>query len=380
MQAVSTSFWVAFLSSICVWGNLSGQTMQTPPALSEHQTSIISIAALTAKGDLGQLKEACNTGLDAGLPILTIRECIVHTYAYCGFPRSIRGLQSLMEVLEQRKSAGIQDVMGRDASPIRQEGGKYERGKHILNELTKAPQDRPLTGYGVFAPVIDTFLKEHLFADLFERDVLSYTERELVTISVLSAIGHAEPMLRSHFTICLNVGLTPEQLNAFVDVIRATLGESEAQRALGVLNEVLGKGNPATAPAEMTPPHVFPKGEKVVSSHFTGTVWLHMLVNTDTTLYLNAGHVTFAPGARTHWHRHPGGQILLVTSGKGRYQEQGKPVIEIRQGDVIQCNPNVKHWHGAAPDSELSHIAIGPNQDKGPVEWLEAVTEKEYHP
>lgn len=354
--------------------------MQTPPALSEHQKSIISIAALTAKGDLGQLKEACNTGLDAGLPILTIRECIVHTYAYCGFPRSIRGLQSLMEVLEQRTSAGIQDVMGRDASPIRQEDSKYERGKHILNELTKAPQGRPLTGYGVFAPVIDTFLKEHLFADLFERDVLSYAERELVTISVLSAIGRAEPMLRSHFTICLNVGLTPEQLNAFVDVIRATLGESEAQRALGVLNEVLGKGNPATAPAEMTSPHVFPKGEKVVNSHFTGTVWLHMLVNTDTTLYLNAGHVTFAPGARTHWHRHPGGQILLVTSGKGRYQEQGKPVIEIRQGDVIQCNPNVKHWHGAAPDSELSHIAIGPNQDKGAVEWLEAVTEKEYHP
>ena len=77
-------------------------------------------------------------------------------------------------------------------------------------ELTHAPQDRPLSGYGAFAPVIDTFLKEHLFADIFERDVLTYAQRELVTISVLSAIGGAEPMLRSHLAICLNVGLTPK--------------------------------------------------------------------------------------------------------------------------------------------------------------------------
>jgi quercetin dioxygenase-like cupin family protein len=122
----------------------------------------------------------------------------------------------------------------------------------------------------------------------------------------------------------------------------------------------------------------FPKGTRIDNANFTGTVWLQMLVNADTTFNINAGNVTFEVGSRTNWHYHPGGQVLLVTSGKGLYQEQGKPVREIRKGDVIKCAPNIVHWHGAAPDSEMTHIAIGTNQDKGAVVWLEPVTDKEY--
>lgn len=207
--------------------------------LTEKQQSVISIAALTAKGELELLKPALDKGLDAGLTINQIKEALVHTYAYCGFPRSIRGLQTFMEVVDERKARGLNDEMGADASPINQDLPKYDRGKKVLGELTNAPQDRPLSGYNAFAPVMDTFLKEHLFADIFERDVLTYTERELVTISVISAIGGAEPMLRSHLSICLNVGLTPEQLHGFVDVIRSTLGKKEARAAKIVLDEVL---------------------------------------------------------------------------------------------------------------------------------------------
>jgi 4-carboxymuconolactone decarboxylase len=144
-----------------------------------------------------------------------------------------------MEVLDERKAKGIHDVLGADTSPIPDEQPKYERGKKVLGELTKTPQPATLSGYSAFAPVIDTFLKEHLFADIFERDILTYVERELVTISVLSAIGSAEPMLRSHLAICLNVGLTPEQLNEFTGVILSTLGKKEADAAKEVLNEVL---------------------------------------------------------------------------------------------------------------------------------------------
>ena len=193
--------------------NLIAQNeMSSIQTLTEGQQSIILISAYTAKGELQDLKPALNGGLDAGLTVNEIREVIVHLYAYCGFPRSIRGLQTFMEVLDERKAKGINDNPGTEASPIRQESDKYERGKKVLEELTNAPQDKPLSGYGAFAPVIDTFLKEHLFADIFERDVLTYAQRELVTISVLSAIGGAEPMLRSHMAICLNVGLTQEQL------------------------------------------------------------------------------------------------------------------------------------------------------------------------
>ena len=213
--------------------------MNTNQALDSKHQSIISIAAVTAIGDLPKLKTELNTGLDAALTVNQIKEALIHLYAYCGFPRSIRGLQTFMEVLDERKAKGINDKMGNKASPIDEKGSKYERGKKILGELTKSPQPDTLSGYSAFAPIIDTFLKEHLFADIFERDVLTWQERELVTVSVLSSIGGVEPMLQSHLKICLNVGLTPEQLQHFVDIIKSTAGESEAKAAQSVLDEVL---------------------------------------------------------------------------------------------------------------------------------------------
>lgn len=226
--------------AFCLAYQLHAQNeMKSDNHLSNRQLSIISIAALTAKGDLQSLKPALNGGLDAGLTVNEIKEIIVHLYAYCGFPRSIRGLQTFMEVIDERKSKGIIDKKGADASPVNKLPDKYERGKKVLEELTKMPQESPPSGYAAFAPVIDTFLKEHLFADIFERDILTYGERELVTISVLSTIGGVEPMLRSHFGICLNVGLTPEQLNEFIGIIDATIGRKEAENARAVLNDVL---------------------------------------------------------------------------------------------------------------------------------------------
>lgn len=215
------------------------QMAATDKSLSVKERHIVTISSLTAKGDLAKLKTELNAGLEAELTINEIKEILVHLYAYCGFPRSIRGLQTFMEVLDQRKAKGITDKIGNNASPIDSKESKYERGKKILGELTKTPQPDTLTGYSAFAPVIDTFLKEHLFADIFERDVLTYSERELITISVISTIGNAEPMLRSHLTICLNVGLTPKQLNEFITIINSTIGKKEAKAARAVLDEVL---------------------------------------------------------------------------------------------------------------------------------------------
>ena len=207
--------------------------------LSLKQQQIIPIAAYTAKGELQDLKPALNEGLDAGLTINEIKEALVHLYAYCGFPRSIRGLQTFMEVLDERKTKGIKDDTGAVASPINDERSKYERGKENLEKLTGMSLDGEKSGYSAFAPVIDKFLKEHLFADLFERDVLTFAERELVTISVLSAIDGLEPMLSGHIAISLNVGLTPEQLKEFVDIIKSTVGKKEAKNVQAVLDEVL---------------------------------------------------------------------------------------------------------------------------------------------
>ncbi len=207
--------------------------------LSMKEKSIITIASLTAKGDLKKLKTELNIGLEAGLSVNEIKEILVHTYAYCGFPRSIRGLQTFMEVINDRKAKGSIDAPGKEASPIKEDGNKYQRGKKILEQLTKTPQSNTLTGYSAFAPAIDTFLKEHLFADIFERDILTYAQRELVTISVISTIGDAEPMLKGHLSISLNVGILPEQLKEFIGVIEPIIGTKKTKAAKAVLTEVL---------------------------------------------------------------------------------------------------------------------------------------------
>ena len=124
---------------------------------------------------------------------------------------------------------------------------------------------------------------------------------------------------------------------------------------------------------------VFPKGEKINSNNFAGAVWLQMLVNSDSTYNTSVGNVTFEPNARTNWHKHPGGQILLVTDGKGYYQERDRPAQLIQKGDIVKIPPGIEHWHGAAPDRGLTHIAMSLNTDKGGAVWSGPVTDEEYH-
>jgi quercetin dioxygenase-like cupin family protein len=124
---------------------------------------------------------------------------------------------------------------------------------------------------------------------------------------------------------------------------------------------------------------IFPKGQKAPAANFTGTVWVSMLVTNDSTFHCSIGNVTFEPGARSNWHSHPAGQILLITDGLGYYQEKGQPIKLMRKGDVVTCLPDVEHWHGASPKSSLTHIATNPNTQKGVVVWRKPVTDKEYN-
>lgn len=240
MKKFRTRLLIGLLVAIsCFSFDLRAQNSEQNQRLSEKQQWLIPIAAYTAIGDLQNLKPALNKGLDAGLTVNEIKEAMVHLYAYAGFPRSIRGLNTFMEVLDEREEDGIQDEQGPKASPIDDDRSKYERGVETLYELTGSDWSNPESGYGAFAPAIDRFLKEHLFADLFERDALSYAERQLTTISVLSSLDGVEPMLGSHFNISLNVGLTPGQLQHFADIIETTLGEEKGEIAQSVLDNVL---------------------------------------------------------------------------------------------------------------------------------------------
>lgn len=157
-------------------------------SLNKNQENLAAISALTATGNITDLKTVLNSGLDAGLTINEIKEALVQLYAYCGFPRSLNALAVFKTVVEERAKKGIKDIEGKPIISENPSKDKYEQGRKVLEELSKTPQPKPAPGFGEFAPRIDAFLKEHLFADVFASDVLSYQQRELVTISALSSM------------------------------------------------------------------------------------------------------------------------------------------------------------------------------------------------
>lgn len=117
---------------------------------------------------------------------------------------------------------------------------------------------------------------------------------------------------------------------------------------------------------------------KGASDYFTGDVEIEMLFQPTAELPASGAYVTFQRGARTAWHTHPAGQTLLVVSGKGLTQEWGKPVVVIEAGDVVRCPAGIKHWHGAAPGSTMTHLAITGDVNGKNVEWLEKVSDRQY--
>lgn len=123
---------------------------------------------------------------------------------------------------------------------------------------------------------------------------------------------------------------------------------------------------------------VFEKGGKITNKNFTGSVWLKNLVEADSLNQTSVGSVTFEPGARTNWHSHPAGQIILALEGVGYYQEKGSPKKIVKKGDAVKCPPDVPHWHGASADTKFIQVAIT-GRAKGETVWLEPVTDEEYN-
>ena len=230
-------------------GIVTSQTPKAEQAMDSKRQHITEVAALTGKGDLDKLKTVLIDGLNDGMAVSELKEVMVHAYAYCGFPRALRGLQTLVAVLDERKAKGIEDDWGRKASPITDTRSKYERGRDILVEISGIPADAPKADYAILAPEIEVFLKEHLFADLFERDVLTYAERELTTVAVIASLGKGvEPMLKGHMGIALNVGITPDELRSVLAIVEKNIGRDEADGGRLALNEVLQSQGLTTAP------------------------------------------------------------------------------------------------------------------------------------
>jgi 4-carboxymuconolactone decarboxylase len=213
--------------------------MEKNDALNMVQQSIITIAAFTADGDIERLKPALNKGLDDGLTVNEIKEVLVHLYAYAGFPRSLNGLSTFMEVVDERKAKGIEDAMGKEASPVPSDFNRDAYGAKVRAKLAGLEKDISGAKWQLFSPAIDTFLKEHLFADIFVRDVISHQDRELATIGALANMTGTEGQLGFHLGAAMNTGLTQAQLQDFVSVLTDTVGIAEGEGAQKILTVVL---------------------------------------------------------------------------------------------------------------------------------------------
>ncbi|MES2064605.1 MAG: carboxymuconolactone decarboxylase family protein [Bacteroidota bacterium] len=230
------------LITSCFYTSVNAQNkMENNQKLDPKQQSIVRISALTATGDIEKLKVQLNKGLDAGLTTNEIKEVLVQLYAYCGFPRSLNGITTLMAISEERKAKGLSDTDGKAVTPIN-DPDKYQTGKKTLQTLT-GREEKALTGANAFAPAIDTFLKEHLFADIFSRDVLNHQQRELVTISALAAMTGVASQLQAHIGMGMNTGITESQLTDAFRIIDQTAGKTQGDLARATLEKLLAAKN-----------------------------------------------------------------------------------------------------------------------------------------
>lgn len=207
---------------------------------SKKEIAIIPIAVFTAKGDMQKLTLALNSGLESGLTVNEINEILIQMYAYTGFPRSLNAINAFMSVCDDRKAKGIHDEMGTSAISLPDDKTRLQLGTEIQTQLVGTPVKGRIFE---FSPAIDQFLKEHLFSDIFGRGVLSYQIREIATVSALASLDGLEDQLRAHINVSLNVGLTVEQMKAYVKIIAEKVGQVESNRVEKALATILKSRN-----------------------------------------------------------------------------------------------------------------------------------------
>ncbi|MBR0269071.1 MAG: carboxymuconolactone decarboxylase family protein [Prevotella sp.] len=342
------------------------QTKGQNMTLTSKQQALVAIAANEAKGNIEGLKAALNEGLETGLTVSEAKEALSQLYAYTGFPRSLNALGALQQVIKERSEAGLRVEEGREADPLPVDYDALKQGTEVQTQLCGG---KPFTY--TFAPQTDYYLKAHLFGDIFARNNLTFAEREIVTVSAISALPGCEPQLQAHVSGARCMGVSDETLKAMPALLEQKIGTAEAERLRGALAAVFGE---SYSPVQTVDFGVWPKGERnPYGKFFTGESYLADVGG-------GVMNVTFEPRCRNNWHiHHKQVQVLICVAGRGWYQEWGKEAVPMTPGTIIAVPAEVKHWHGAAKDSWFQHLTYHKDVQEGASnEWLEAVTDEVY--
>ncbi len=235
---------------------------------------------------------------------------------------------------------------------------------------------------GEFAAKFAELNDDVLFGQVWSReDKLSLRDRSIVTVVALLAQGLTDSSFQYHLQSAKNNGVTKAEIAEILTHAAFYAGWPKAWAAFRMAKEVWAEGDAADdAKAAHERQMVFPVGapNDAFATYFIGQSYLAPVSTAQVGIY----NVTFEPGCRNNWHIHHaqsgGGQILICVAGRGFYQEAGKPAQALHPGDVVNIPVGVKHWHGAAPDSWFSHLAVEVPGTETANEWLEAVNDAEY--
>ena len=251
--------------------------------------------------------------------------------------------------------------------------------------MAKIVQTAGRNALGEFAPQFAHFNDDVLFGENWNNNDIDVKTRSIITVVALMAQGITDSSLKFHLQNAKDHGVTQKEIAAVITHVGFYAGWPKAWAVFNLAKEVweTGEGDLSYEDEAMrahAKSMVFPIGEPndAFARYFIGQSYLAPV----STEQVGVFNVTFEPGCRNNWHIHHaksgGGQILVCVAGRGYYQEWGKPAQELRPGDVVNIPVGVKHWHGAAPDSWFSHLAVEVPGDETSNEWLEAVDNTVY--
>jgi 4-carboxymuconolactone decarboxylase len=336
--------------------------------LAPRDRSIVTVASLIAMGRTAQIGSHVSRALDNGVKPEEIGELITQLAFYSGWPNAISAVTETKKVFETR---GIGPVADSDAARIELEAAaEQDRSERV--DATVAPT----------APELAELTNRVLFGDLWKRPDLTPRDRSLVTMAALVAIGQPE-QLPFHLNRAMDNGLTREEAAEVVTHVAFYAGWPRAMSAVPVVEKVFaGRSAKSEAAASTQPDTMITRAGTDSAAgpadYFTGEVKVAGRFSTEAPARVSGGTVSFAAGARTAWHTHPLGQTLFVVSGKGLVQKEGGPVEVMEPGDVVFIAPHVKHWHGAAADGPMTHLAVAESLNGLAVTWMEKVSDEQY--
>lgn len=333
------------------------------PELAPRDRSLVTVSALIATGKTPQLAGHLNRALVNGLQPSEIAGVVTHLAFYTGWPNAVSALNVVEEVFKERKI---------DAAALRQ--------TKSTQTSASAPETPRRQDIAAVAPKLAQVTDAVVFNDLWQRSDLSPRDRSLVTIAALAATGDND-QLPMYVRRGIDNGLTRVQIGETMTHLVFYAGLPRATAAAAAANQAMqpaATGGEAAGANKLTVVEPGMQKRTAPASNFTGSVTVESPFKGSGDSRLGGATVTFQSGARTNWHTHPRGQLLIVTKGEGWVQAEGESVRAIKEGDVAWTAPGVKHWHGATTTSTMTHVVVSESVEGEAVEWLEPVTASQY--